>query len=127
MVIDTFSPVAKIASVRLFLSMMVILHWPLDQLDIKNLFLHGDLKDEVYMKQPPSFVAPGKSGNIVCRLRRALWPKATTSSMVFQEFGMVREANHFVFYCHSTLGLCMNLEEYVDDIVITGNDDEGIT
>ena len=46
---DTFSPVAKIASVRLLLSMVVVRSWPLFQLDIKNVFLHGDLTKEVYM------------------------------------------------------------------------------
>jgi len=37
------------ASVRLFLSIATIRHWPLHQLDIKNAFLHGDLKEEVYI------------------------------------------------------------------------------
>ena len=50
---------AKIAFVHLFLSMVVIRHWPLYQLDIKNAFLHGDLEEEVYMEQPPGFVAQG--------------------------------------------------------------------
>ena len=54
---DTFASVAKIASVCLFLSMVVVRHWPLYQLDIKNDFLHGDLEEEVYMEQPPDFVA----------------------------------------------------------------------
>jgi len=40
---DTFSPMAKITFVRLFLAMVVIHHWPLQQLDIKNAFLHGDI------------------------------------------------------------------------------------
>ena len=56
---DTFSPVAKIASVRLFLSMAAMRSWPHFHLDIKNVFLHGDLAKEVYMKQPPGFVARG--------------------------------------------------------------------
>ncbi|RVW56097.1 Retrovirus-related Pol polyprotein from transposon RE2 [Vitis vinifera] len=56
---DTFSPVAKIASVRLLLSMAAMCSWPLYQLDIKNVFLHGDLAKEVYIEQPPGFVAQG--------------------------------------------------------------------
>ncbi|XP_070039993.1 uncharacterized protein [Nicotiana tomentosiformis] len=46
---DTLSFIDKIVSVRLFLSMVVVCHWPLYQPDIKNAFLHGDLEDEVYM------------------------------------------------------------------------------
>ena len=44
---DTFSPVAKIAYVRLLLSMAAMCSWPLYQLDIKNVFLHGDLVEAI--------------------------------------------------------------------------------
>ena len=54
---DTFSPVAKIASVRLLISLAAINHRVLHQLDIKNAFLYGELAEEVYMEQPPEFVA----------------------------------------------------------------------
>ena len=53
----TFSPIAKFATSRLLLSMIVMRSWPLYRLDIKNVFLHGDLTKEVYMEQPPGFVA----------------------------------------------------------------------
>ena len=69
---DTFSLVAKIASVRLLFSMAALCSWPLFQLDIKNVFLHGDLAEEVYMEQLPGFVAQVES-NLVCKSRRSLY------------------------------------------------------
>ncbi|RVW14708.1 Retrovirus-related Pol polyprotein from transposon RE1 [Vitis vinifera] len=130
---ETFSPVAKIASVRLLLFMAAMCSWPLYQLDIKNAFLDGDLAEEVYMEQPPGFVAEGESG-LVCRLRRSLYglkqsPRAWFGrfSSVVQEFGMLRSAaDHSVFYHHNSLGQCIYLVVYVDDIVITGSDQDGI-
>ena len=68
----TFSPMAKIVFIRLLLSMVAMSSWPLFQLDIKNVFLHGNLAKEVYMEQPPGFVARGESG-LVCKLCRSLY------------------------------------------------------
>jgi len=69
---DTFSPVAKLTTVCLFLAMAVIRHWPLHQLDIKNVFLHGDLEEDIYMEQPLGFVAQGEYDR-VCKLRQSLY------------------------------------------------------
>ena len=69
---DTFSPVAKITSVQLFISLVAIHNWDLHRLDIKNAFLHGDLQEEVYMEQPPGFVAQGEIRK-VCRLWKSLY------------------------------------------------------
>ncbi|RVW35980.1 Retrovirus-related Pol polyprotein from transposon RE1 [Vitis vinifera] len=113
---DTFSPIAKIESIRLLLSMVAMYSWPFYQLDIKNAFLHGDLAEEVYMEQPFGFVAQGKSG-LMCRLHRSLYglkqsPRAWFSrfSSIVQEFGMFRSTiDHSVFYHHNSSGQCIYL------------------
>nr|GEV13938.1 hypothetical protein [Tanacetum cinerariifolium] len=43
---ESFSPVAKISSIRLFISLAATYDWVLHQLDVKNAFLHGDLEEE---------------------------------------------------------------------------------
>ena len=63
---DTFSLVAKLTYVYLFFSLVASYNWDLHQLDIKNFFLHGDLHNEVYMEQPPGFVAQGEIGKVCC-------------------------------------------------------------
>jgi len=79
---DTFYPVAKIIFVRLFLAMAAIHHWSLHPLDIKNAFLHGELQEEVYMDQLPSFLSPDDS-RLVCKLQRSLWFETIFSGLVW--------------------------------------------
>ena len=57
---DTFSPVAKMTYVRVFISLATTYNWDFCQLNIKNVFLHGNLQEEVYMKQPSGFLLRGR-------------------------------------------------------------------
>ena len=69
---ETFSPVAKLKTIRVLLSLVANLDWPLHQLDVKNAFLHGDLEEEIYMDIPPGYIATSEE-KIACRLQRALY------------------------------------------------------
>ena len=57
----TFSTIAKISSARILISLAANLGQPLFQLDVKNALLNDTLKENVYMEQPPGFVAQGES------------------------------------------------------------------
>lgn len=71
--LENFSPVAKIATIRLLLALAAKENWNLEQLNINNTFLHGSLDKEIYMQLPP-----GMSSNIpnpVCKLKKVtVWP-----------------------------------------------------
>lgn len=74
--LDTFSLVAKLGTLRLLLSLAVAKNWSIQQLDISNAFLNGDLNEEIYMIIPQGYteltsrVVPHNS---VCRLHNSLY------------------------------------------------------
>jgi len=54
---ETLSLVAKLNTFKVLLSLTANLDWPLHQFDVKNIFLHGDLEEEVYMDIPPGYIS----------------------------------------------------------------------
>eukprot|EP00253_Pinus_taeda_P011978 PITA_11978 len=56
---DIFSLVAKVTSIRLLLSVAAAFDFEVEQMDVKTTFLHGDLEEEIYMKQPEGFALKG--------------------------------------------------------------------
>ncbi|CAL9016991.1 unnamed protein product [Prunus brigantina] len=102
--LETFAPVAKLNTVRVLLSLAANRDWPLLQFDVKNAFLHGDLKEEIYMDLPPGIPVTSKDG-VVCKLRKSLYglkqsPRAWfgrfASSM--KKFGYVQSnSDHTLF------------------------------
>jgi hypothetical protein len=69
---DTFSPVVKAATICLILSVVVFKGWNLRQLDVQNVFLHGVLEEEVYMRQPPGYENKDTS-NYVCKFDTTIY------------------------------------------------------
>ncbi|KAL5777432.1 hypothetical protein ACOSP7_010358 [Xanthoceras sorbifolium] len=52
---ETFAPVAKMTTVWTVLAIVASESWALWQMDVKNAFLHGDLKEEIYMTPPQDY------------------------------------------------------------------------
>ena len=69
---DTYSPVARIATIRVLLALAVSYGLHVHQMDVKTAFLYGQLEEEIYMEQPDGFVVPGEE-NKVCRLIKSLY------------------------------------------------------
>uniref|UniRef100_A0A2N9ISJ0 Integrase catalytic domain-containing protein n=1 Tax=Fagus sylvatica TaxID=28930 RepID=A0A2N9ISJ0_FAGSY len=130
---ETFSPVVKPPTVRLILALSVTYNWPLRQLDVRNAFLHGFLKEEVYMIQPPGYVDPHHPQH-VCRLQKSIYglkqaPRAWFESFTTQLLNLGFQSSHadsslFIYKEGSVIAFLLL---YVDDIVLTGNNVQFIT
>ena len=130
---ETFSPVVKPPTVRIILSLAAHNHWSLRQLDVSNAFLHGFLKEDVFMTQPLGFVDQTRPSH-VCQLHKSLyglkqapraWFDRFTSHLLTLGFvASVADASLFILRRSS---VTIYLLLYVDDIIITGNDSSIIT
>ncbi|OAE25312.1 hypothetical protein AXG93_4620s1260 [Marchantia polymorpha subsp. ruderalis] len=69
---EIFLLVVKIATMRMMLCLVAAENLYLEQFDVKTAFLHGDLDEEIYMKQPVGFIVKGKE-EIVCMLKKSLY------------------------------------------------------
>jgi len=67
-----FSPIVRHISIRVLLALVGLFDLKLEQLAIKTTFIHCELKEEIYMKQPQGFIIFDKE-NLVCPLRKSLY------------------------------------------------------
>ena len=70
----TYAPTVSRAALRIVIALSVQLKLLLHVVDCKNAFLNGDIDKEIFIEQPPYFVAPGTSSRShVCKLKKALY------------------------------------------------------
>ena len=118
-------------TVRVLLALAANFNWDLQQFDVKNAFLHGNLEEEIYMEIPPGFGAKIR-GNKVCKLKKALYGLKQSPRTWFGRFTKVilnieykqSQGDHTLFIKHTTSRGVAALLVCVDDIIVTGNDEK---
>ena len=71
-------------TVRMVISIAASQGWPLHQMDVKNAFLHDDLKEDIYMVLPPGLSSTSSSD--VCKLKRSLYGLKQAPRAWFDKF-----------------------------------------
>ncbi|GJZ93622.1 retrotransposon protein, putative, ty1-copia subclass [Tanacetum coccineum] len=121
---EVFSPVVLHTSIRVILSLIAYGDYELEQLDVKMVFLHGNLEETIYMRQPPGFEE--ETGNMVCLLKKSLYGLKQSPRQWYKRFDVYMISNGF---SHSSYDSCVYFKEfapgmyiylllYVDDMLI---------
>ncbi|KAH9725617.1 retrovirus-related pol polyprotein from transposon RE1 [Citrus sinensis] len=124
---ETFSPVVKPCTIRIILSLAVMNHWPIRQLDINNAFLNGILTEEVFMHQPEGFIHPQFPSH-VCKLTKALYglkqaPRAWYDRLKLSllNWGFIASKSDTLLFIFHKAGDIVVILVYVDDILVIGS------
>jgi hypothetical protein len=126
---DTFAPVARTKSMRLFFALAAQKGWRIHHMDFKSVFLNSDLKEDVYVHQPPGFAIPGKEGKVL-RLRKTLYdlwqaPRACNAKLdsTLKGMGFGQSPHETVIYQRGNGGNILLVGVYIDDLVIIDTKD----
>ncbi len=119
-------------TVRAIIAMVATKGWSLYQMDVKNVFLQGDLQEEMYMGQPLGYVDQTRL-NLVYRLKKTLYglkqaPKAWSDKIgqYLVTSGFQTSNANFSLYVKKTDYGIIVIVIYVDDLIITRDSDEDI-
>ncbi|GJZ22328.1 retrotransposon protein, putative, ty1-copia subclass [Tanacetum coccineum] len=119
---EVFSPVVRHTSIRVILALTACKDYELEQLDVKTAFLHGNLEEVIYMRQPPGY----EQGNKVCLLKKSLYGLKQSPRQWYRRFDEYMLSNGFkrsrydscVYYKSYAPGEYIYLLLYVDDMLI---------
>ena len=127
---ETFTPIARIESIRVLLALACHLKFKLYQMDVKSAFLNGFLKEEVYVAQPKGFIDPHFLDHVFY-LKKALYglkqaPKAWYDH--FTEYlvsnGFTRGQANRTLFIKKVDGELVVAQVYVDDIIFGSTKDD---
>jgi hypothetical protein len=101
--------------------------WLIQQLNVKNVFLHGTLSETVFCYQPMGFADPAHP-DLVCRLHKSLyrlkqapraWYSQFTTYLITLGFIEAKSNTLLFIFCHDSDTIYLLL--YVDDIILTAS------
>jgi len=119
-----------LTTIRTLTVVATIKNWFLEQLNVDNTFLHGDLSEEIYMTFPPDINTDSQNNSTrVCRLTKSLyglkqaskpWNEKLISFLKTLGFKQSK-ADNSLFIKNIKTSITVLLV-YVDDIILAGDD-----
>nr|GEX80035.1 hypothetical protein [Tanacetum cinerariifolium] len=111
---ESFAPVARMEAIRIFLAYVAHKLFTVFQMDVKTAFLHGSLKEDVYVCQPKGFIDADHPSHVY-KLKKALNGLKQAPRAWYDELSMFLLQNHFF---NGTIDLTLFIRRFYDDILV---------
>lgn len=125
---NTFAPVSRLEAIKLFLAYAIVKNFKVYQMDVKSVFLNGEIKEEVYIEQLERFTL-SDIPDMVCRLKKVLYglkqaPRAWYERLngYLTKIGFKKGAIDCNLIIRETFEGLLFVAVFVDDIIFGGND-----
>ncbi|GJV01758.1 retrovirus-related pol polyprotein from transposon TNT 1-94 [Tanacetum coccineum] len=127
---ESFSPVARLEAIRIFLAFAAHMNMVVYQMDVKTAFLNGNLREEDYVSQPDGFVDLDNP-NHVYKLKKALyglkqaprlWYDMLSSFLISQDFS--KGSVYPTLFIRKEGKELILVQVYVDDIIFAASTPE---
>jgi hypothetical protein len=127
---EIFSHVANSTYIIFRLFFVASFDFKVEQMDVKTTFLHGDMEEENYMKQPEGFLVKGKK-ELVCKMKKSLYSLKQSPRMWYKKIdtytlvpGFTRRKYDHCVYLKLIGDHLIYLVLYVDGMFLIGNNKE---
>nr|GEW05181.1 retrovirus-related Pol polyprotein from transposon TNT 1-94 [Tanacetum cinerariifolium] len=111
---ESFAPVARMEAIRIFLAYVAHKSLTVFQMDVKTAFLHGSLKEDVYVCQPEGFIDADHPSHVY-KLKKALYGLKQAPRAWYDELSMFLLQNHFI---KGTIDPTLFIRRFNDDILV---------
>lgn len=120
---ETFAPISRMGAIRIFLAYATYMNFKVYQMDVKSAFLNGNIKEDVYVQQPPGFES-SEFPNHVYKLNKALYGQKQAPRAWYETLSAFLIKNKFVrgkidntLFIYKTKSDVILVQVYVDDII----------
>nr|GEY51667.1 copia protein [Tanacetum cinerariifolium] len=111
---ESFAPVARMEAIRIFLAYDAHKSFTVFQMDVKTAFLHGSLKEDVYVCQPEGFIDADHPSHVY-KLKKALYGLKQAPRSWYDELSMFLLHNNFF---KGTINPTLFIRRFQDDILV---------
>nr|GEW61286.1 retrovirus-related Pol polyprotein from transposon TNT 1-94 [Tanacetum cinerariifolium] len=111
---ESFTPVSRMEATRIFLAYAAHKSFSVFQMDVKTAFLHGSLKEDVYVCQPEGFIDADHPSHVY-KLNKALYGLKQAPRAWYDELSTFLLQNHFF---KGTIDPTLFIRRFYDDILV---------